>query len=256
MLDSLNGASGLLEGTETTDPPKHDYALAKRAGMGDESAFTTLYTRYRSRTLNVVSRIVEPADSEDVNQEVWIQVFRKIGSFKGDSAFTTWLHRLSVNTALMHLRKRTVKLEHVTDDEEFPVVVVPGTERPSRMRIVDKIAIDEAWEYLPAGYKQVLYYHDVLGYEHEEVAVIMGCSVGTSKSQLHKARLKMGRILRRKKLNAHDSNNVIEARWNARLGIELPAISIGEWRRGIEDAAEEEAETVEDDFDIGEEWSL
>lgn len=257
MRNGHNGASGPLEEMVTTDMPENDHALARRAGLGDEPAYTLLYQRYRSRTLNLVARIVEPADSEDVNQEVWIQVFRKVGSFLGDSAFTTWLHRLAVNTALMHLRKRTVRNERVTDDEEdFPEVVVPGTERPNRMQIVDHIAIEEAWEYLPEGYKQVLYYHDVLGYEHEQVAVILGCSEGTSKSQLHKARLKMRQLLRRKKPSAHTSGNAVEALWDHRLGIELPAIGISDWRRSIEDAAEEEADTVEDGFDIGEEWSI
>ena len=137
-------------------------------------------------------------EAEDLTQEVFIQLFRKIGSFRGDSAFTTWLHRMTVNQVLMHFRKRTVKYEKTTEEGETPDQMVTGTSDPNKMRIVDKIALDNASQQLPNGYKNVFVLHDVEGFEHEEVARILGCSVGTSKSQLHKARLKLRKLLKKK----------------------------------------------------------
>jgi RNA polymerase sigma-70 factor, ECF subfamily len=116
----------------------------------------------------------------------------------GDSAFTTRLHRMTVNQVLMHFRKRTVKYEKTTEEGETPEQMVTGTSNPNKMRIVDKIALDNAIQQLPNGYKNVFVLHDVEGFEHEEVARILGCSVGTSKSQLHKARLKLQKLLQKK----------------------------------------------------------
>ncbi|MCA1594584.1 MAG: RNA polymerase sigma factor, partial [Acidobacteria bacterium] len=126
-------------------------------------------------------------------------LFRKIGSFRGESAFTTWLHRLTVNQVLMHFRKRGVRMEQTTDDGETPVQIVRGTEDPNRMPVVDRIALEKAVEQLPPGYRSVFLLHDVEGHEHEEVARMLGCSVGTSKSQLHKARMKLRTLLRQQK---------------------------------------------------------
>ncbi len=139
-----------------------------------------------------------PTEAEDLTQDVFVQLFKKIGSFRGDSAFTTWLHRMTVNQVLMHFRKRNVRLEKTTEEGETPEQIVMGTGNPDRMPIVDKIALQDAVDQLPLGYRNVFLLHDVQGYEHEEVAKILGCSVGTSKSQLHKARLKMRKLLLRK----------------------------------------------------------
>ncbi|HEV2882008.1 MAG TPA: RNA polymerase sigma factor, partial [Pyrinomonadaceae bacterium] len=128
-----------------------------------------------------------------------IQLFRKIGSFRGESAFTTWLHRLTVNQVLMHFRKKGVRFEQTTDDGETPVQVVLGTQNPNQMPVVDKIALDRAVSQLPPGYRTVFLLHDVEGHEHEEIARMLGCSVGTSKSQLHKARMKLRGLLRQQK---------------------------------------------------------
>jgi RNA polymerase sigma-70 factor (ECF subfamily) len=136
------------------------------------------------------------SEAEDLAQEVFIQLFRKISSFRGESAFTTWLHRLTVNQVLMHFRKRSVKLEQTTEEGETPVQIVKGTENPNQMPVVDRIALDKAIEQLPPGYKMVFTLHDIEGHEHEEIARMLGCSVGTSKSQLHKARMKLRTLLR------------------------------------------------------------
>ena len=176
-----------------------DFALAQSATTGNMAAFEELYNRHHRRVYSLCLRMLQnTAEAEDLTQEVFIQLYRKIGSFRGDSAFTTWLHRMTVNQVLMHFRKRTVKFEKTTEEGETPVQIVLGTENQSRMPIVDKIALESAIAQLPNGYKNVFVLHDVEGYEHEEVARILGCSVGTSKSQLHKARLKMRKLLQKK----------------------------------------------------------
>jgi RNA polymerase sigma-70 factor, ECF subfamily len=177
----------------------NDFVLTQAAGKGDMLAFEEIYTRHHRRVYSICLRMLQNAhEAEDLTQEVFIQLYRKIGSFRGDSAFTTWLHRMTVNQVLMHFRKRTVKYEKTTEEGETPVQIVVGTENLGKMQIVDKISIDNAIAQLPAGYKNVFVLHDVEGYEHEEVAKILGCSVGTSKSQLHKARLKMRKLLNKK----------------------------------------------------------
>ena len=176
-----------------------DLMLAQSAAKGGMKAFEEIYNRHHRRVYSLCLRMLQnTAEAEDLTQEVFIQLYRKIGSFRGDSAFTTWLHRLTVNQVLMHFRKRTVKFEKTTEEGETPVQIVPGTENQGRMPIVDKIALENAIAQLPEGYKNVFVLHDVEGYEHEEVAKILGCSVGTSKSQLHKARLKMRKLLQKK----------------------------------------------------------
>ncbi len=176
-----------------------DFELTQAAAKGDMVAFEELYQRHHRRVYSICLRMLQNSyEAEDLTQDVFIQLYRKIGSFRGDSAFTTWLHRLTVNQVLMHFRKRTVKFEKTTEEGETPVQIVTGTENPYKMPIVDKIALENAILQLPEGYKNVFMLHDVEGFEHEEVARILGCSVGTSKSQLHKARLKLRKLLKKK----------------------------------------------------------
>ena len=174
-----------------------DYELARASAGGDMSAFEELYARHSRRVYSLCLRMTaNTAEAEDLAQEVFIQLYRKCGSFRGESQFTTWLHRLTVNQVLMHFRRRGVKLEQVTDEGEEVVKIEPGSENQSRMAVVDRIAIDKAVSQLPPGYRAVFVLHDVEGREHEEVARMLGCSVGTSKSQLHKARMKLRTLLR------------------------------------------------------------
>src|SRR5689334_11570869 len=176
-----------------------DFELTQAAAKGNMMAFEEIYQRHHRRVYSICLRMLQNAyEAEDLTQDVFIQLYRKIGSFRGDSAFTTWLHRMTVNQVLMHFRKRTVKFEKTTEEGETPTQIVSGTENPFKMPIVDKIALENAIDQLPAGYKNVFMLHDVEGFEHEEVAKILGCSVGTSKSQLHKARLKLQKLLRKK----------------------------------------------------------
>ncbi|MGH9947189.1 MAG: RNA polymerase sigma factor [Pyrinomonadaceae bacterium] len=176
-----------------------DFDLTQAAAKGDMAAFEEVYQRHHRRVYSICLRMLQNShEAEDLTQDVFIQLYRKIGSFRGDSAFTTWLHRMTVNQVLMHFRKRNVKYEKVTEEGETPDQIVSGTSDPEKMRIVDKIALEHAIEQLPSGYKNVFVLHDVEGFEHEEVARILGCSVGTSKSQLHKARLKLRKLLKKK----------------------------------------------------------
>ena len=173
-----------------------DFELCRLATAGNLAAFEIIYQRYHRRTYALCLRMTNSqTEAEDLTQEVFIQLFRKVGSFRGDSAFSTWLHRLTVNQVLMYFRRRSVKNEKVSDDGEMPEQMVHGSANPNRMQVVDRIAIKNAVAQLPNGYKSVFMLHDVQGYEHEEVARRLGISIGTSKSQLHKARLKLRMLL-------------------------------------------------------------
>jgi RNA polymerase sigma-70 factor, ECF subfamily len=194
LLARMNGH---VTAAESDNVQTSDYALAQQAASGDMEAFEALYERHNRRVYSLCLRMTQNAsEAEDLAQEVFIQLFRKIGSFRGESAFTTWLHRMTVNQVLMHFRKRSVKLEQTTEEGETPVQIVKGTENPNNMPVVDRIALDKAIEQLPPGYRTVFTLHDIEGHEHEEIARMLGCSVGTSKSQLHKARMKLRTLLR------------------------------------------------------------
>ncbi len=198
LLGNIESEFEVIEQTSDTANDS-DFTLTQAAGRGDMIAFEEIYSRHHRRVYSLCLRMLQNShEAEDLTQDVFIQLYRKIGSFRGDSAFTTWLHRMTVNQVLMHFRKRVVKFEKTTEEGETPVQIVPGTENTGKLQIVDKIAIDNAIAQLPDGYKNVFVLHDVQGYEHEEVAKILGCSVGTSKSQLHKARLKMRKLLQKK----------------------------------------------------------
>jgi RNA polymerase sigma-70 factor (ECF subfamily) len=177
-----------------------DLELCRKAAEGNLAAFEVIYQRYHRRTYSLTLRMTgSQTEAEDLTQEVFIQLFRKVGSFRGDSAFSTWLHRLTVNQVLMHFRKRSFKNEKTSEDGEMPEQTVVGTSDPGKMRVIDRIALKNAIAELPKGYKNVFVLHDVEGYEHEEVARLLGISVGTSKSQLHKARLKLRGLLIKQK---------------------------------------------------------
>lgn len=193
-------SNGFIKPKQTIDiKSAKDYELTKLSATGDMTAFEEIYNRHHRRVYSICLRMLQnTTEAEDLTQDVFIQLHRKIGSFRGDSAFTTWLHRLTVNQVLMHFRKRNVKFEKTTEEGETPIQIVGGTQNPRKMPVVDKIAIEDAIAQLPDGYRNVFVLHDVEGYEHEEVARILGCSVGTSKSQLHKARLKLRKLLQKK----------------------------------------------------------
>jgi RNA polymerase sigma-70 factor (ECF subfamily) len=197
QIKTFPACSSLPE--EAQPAPETDYHLAQRAARGDMEAFEHLYVKYNRRVYSLCLRMMQShAEAEDMAQEVFITLFAKLGGFRGEAAFATWLHRLTVNHVLMHFRKGRVRRERLTEDGETPVEIVEGTANPQRMALLDRIALNSAIAQLPPGYRLVFILHEVEGHEHHEIAEIMGCSIGTSKSQLHKARMKLRRILRAK----------------------------------------------------------
>lgn len=169
---------------------------AKLAANGDVEAFEKIYRRHHKRVYSLCFRMLKSgSEAEDLTQEVFLQLFRKLHTFRGESSFTTWLHRMTVNQVLMHFRKATVKTEKTTEDGTTPIRVVMGTENPRRMSLIDRIALNEAVDQLSPGYRMVFILHDLEGYEHEQIGKMLGCAVGTSKSQLHKARLRLRQLL-------------------------------------------------------------
>lgn len=176
---------------------------AKLAAVGDRDAFEKIYRRYHYRVYCLCLRMTRNvSQAEDLAQDVFIQLFRKINTFRGESSFATWLHRLTVNQVLMHFRKPTVKTEQRTEDGTTPVRIASGTENPGKMSVIDRISLREAIRQLPNGYRAVFILHDVEGYEHEQIGQMLGCAVGTSKSQLHKARMRL-RTLLSKRITSH-----------------------------------------------------
>ncbi len=174
--------------------------LVRRAQRGDEAAFSELYGLHKRRVYSLCLRMTNNVPlAEDLTQQAFLQLFRKIASFRGQSAFTTWLHRLVVNVVLMHLRKKGLNLVPLEDsnprDEDAPKRDY-GKEDTHLTGVIDRLGLREAIDNLPPGYRSVFILHDVEGYEHEEIARMTSCSVGNSKSQLHKARLKLRGLLK------------------------------------------------------------
>lgn len=181
-----------------TDPKQAKITEAEaieRAKQGDQEAFEILYNLHKRRVYSLCLRMVSnPAQAEDLAQEAFLQLFRKVGTFRGESAFSTWLHRMTVNVVLMHLRKKNlpaVSLEETIETDEETQRKELGTEDVKLTASIDRLQLQRAIERLPPGYKTVFVLHDVEGFEHNEIAEMVGCSIGNSKSQLHKARLKL-----------------------------------------------------------------
>jgi RNA polymerase sigma-70 factor (ECF subfamily) len=171
------------------------------AKLGDPDAFAKLYELHKRRVYTLCLRMLgNISAAEDMTQDAFLHLFRKIDSFRGESAFSTWLHRLTVNLVLMQLRKKglnLVSLEETVNptDEDTPKRDF-GSRDPVLAGSLDRVALERAVAELPPGYRMVFVLHDVEGYEHNEIATMLGCSVGNSKSQLHKARLKLRELLR------------------------------------------------------------
>jgi RNA polymerase sigma-70 factor, ECF subfamily len=172
-----------------------------RAKQGDAESFEALYLLHKRRVYSLCLRMTgNTAAAEDLTQEAFLQLYRKIGTFRGESAFSTWLHRLSVNVVLMQLRKKSlpeVSLEETLEpqQEDGPRKDI-GTRDTVLAGSIDRLNLQRAIESLPPGYRVIFVLHDVEGYEHNEIAEMMGCSIGNSKSQLHKARMKLRELLK------------------------------------------------------------
>jgi RNA polymerase sigma-70 factor, ECF subfamily len=187
------------EQRQAGDPIEAD--LIERAKLGDAQAFQALYDKHKRRVYSLCLRMTaNTAEAEDLTQEAFLQLYRKIATFRGESAFSTWLHRLSVNVVLMHLRKKSlpvVSLEETTQggEEDTPKKDF-GAEDLALAGSIDRLQLQRAVDDLPPGYRTIFVLHDVEGYEHNEIASIVGCSIGNSKSQLHKARMKLRDLLK------------------------------------------------------------
>ncbi|HTS56007.1 MAG TPA: sigma-70 family RNA polymerase sigma factor [Terriglobales bacterium] len=172
----------------------------ERAKQGDEEAFEVLYHLHKRRVYSLCLRMTaNTAAAEDLTQEAFLQLFRKIGTFRGESAFSTWLHRMAVNVVLMQLRKKglpLVSLEETMETEEESPRKEPGAEDVRLAGSLNRLQLEQAIDDLPPGYRMVFLLHDVEGYEHNEIAEMVGCSIGNSKSQLHKARMKLRELLK------------------------------------------------------------
>jgi len=181
--------------------PMTEADAIRLAQAGDAAAFEFLYQLHGRRVYALCLRMVNnPSDAEDLMQEAFLQLFRKIGTFRGESAFSTWLHRMTVNVVLMRLRKKSLpvaSLEETTEPDEETGGPRKDIGAPD-LRLsgaVDRVNLERSVDKLPPGYRTVFVLHDVQGYEHNEIADIMGCSVGNSKSQLHKARTRLRLLL-------------------------------------------------------------
>ncbi len=201
-------ATCVISATETnpipaakdTTPVESERSLVQRAQRGDEQAFASLFQGHKKRVYSVCLLMTKDvAEAEDLTQEAFMQVFRSVGSFRGDSAFSTWLYRIAVNTVLMKLRRRKapalVSLDEPVSAESPSLRRDVGRADLNLSGAVDRIALRRAMQELPEGCRQIFALHEVQGYQHHEIAKMLDCSVGNSKSQLHKAKMKMRDLL-------------------------------------------------------------
>ena len=197
---SATAAANVIPASDKISPAESEGTLVQRAQRGDEAAFATLFQTHKKRVYSVCLLMTKDiAEAEDLTQEAFLQVFRSVGSFRGDSAFSTWLYRVAVNTVLMKLRRRKapplVSLDEPVSAESPSLRRDVGKADPRLSGAVDRIALRRAMQELPEGCRQIFALHEVEGYQHHEIAKMLDCSVGNSKSQLHKAKMKMRDLL-------------------------------------------------------------
>jgi RNA polymerase sigma-70 factor, ECF subfamily len=171
----------------------------KRAQQGDAEAFAALFHAHKPRIYSVCLHMTNnTAQAEDLTQDAFLQVFRKLNTFKGNSALSTWLYRITVNTVLMHFRKKVLKQVSLDQPSSYDTKMVQrdyGSRDGRLSGLVDRITLTRAIKDLPDGYRTIFLLHEVDGYEHQEIAKILNCCVGNSKSQLYKAKLRIREFL-------------------------------------------------------------
>ena len=173
-----------------------DEALARLAANGNAAAFNEIYSRHQSFVYSIALRMTgNPADAEDLTQESFVSVLRRVGSFRAEASFTTWLYRLVTNQVKMHFRYRSSRPEMQPSVGE---TAEAWHRNDPREQLIDRLAIEEAMLRLAPGYRSAFIRHDVEGYKHDEAARLSGHTVGTSKSQLHKARASLRTMLSRR----------------------------------------------------------
>lgn len=171
-----------------------DADLVARMKAGDLAAFEDVYRQHGRRLYALGLRMLgEAADAEDALQDVFLQAFRKLGSFRGESALGTWMYRLAMNVYLDRLRSRGARDDRATEPLD---ATGAAAARDARLELtVTRLDLERALERLPSGYRAAFVLHDVEGFEHREVGAILGISEGTSKSQVHKARMRLRQLL-------------------------------------------------------------
>jgi len=205
----------LVAGASSVSKPSapHDGVMAlqneqadilAKAQAGDHQAFAQLYSLHKRRIYSLCLRMVgSVSEAEDLTQEAFLQFHRKIATFRGESALSTWLHRLAINVVLMHLRKKGLQVTSLDEAMEPASDQRPGRTfgAPDLMLAgtIDRLVLQRAIDELPAGYRLIFVLHEIEGYEHNEIATLLNCSIGNSKSQLHKARLKLCDALRKQR---------------------------------------------------------
>jgi len=190
-----------------------DEALARLAANGNAAAFDEIYSRHRSFVYNLALRMTgNAADAEDLTQESFVSVLRRVGSFRGEALFTTWLYRIVINQVKMHFRYRSSRPEIQMSDREIPELwlAMARSTNPGD-GLIDGLAIEEAMLMLPPGYRRAFILHDIEGYKHGEAARLSGHAVGTSKSQLHKARGSLRAVLSKRSARASNVNSISES---------------------------------------------
>ncbi len=175
--------------------------ILARAQAGDHQAFAQLYSIHKRHVYSLCLRMVGSiAEAEDLTQEAFLQFHRKIETFRGESALSTWLHRLAINVVLMHLRRKSLQVSSLDELMEPAQDQRPGRSFGAPDLVlsgaIDRLALQRAINDLPAGYRLIFVLHDIEGFEHNEIASLLDCSIGNSKSQLHKARLRLRESMR------------------------------------------------------------
>jgi RNA polymerase sigma-70 factor (ECF subfamily) len=185
-----------VRGAATPSSPAADLELAQRCGRGDPDAFEQLYRAHAGRLYTLIVRMVASAETaEDLLQEVFLTAYRKVSHFRGDSSLGTWLYRMAVNHCLDYLRGRQNKMARTTDSLDQDGMAEPAAAAPLASSAVNRLDLERAIARLPDGCRTAFVLHDVEGFEHHEIATLLGISEGTSKSQVHKARMKLRGIL-------------------------------------------------------------
>jgi RNA polymerase sigma-70 factor (ECF subfamily) len=196
----------------------------QRARNGDREVFEYLYRSHSRRVYAVCLRMVgNTTEAEDLTQETFLLLLRKIHTFRGESAFSTWLHRLAVNLVLMRLRKKSPPMVSIEatpepDDQTVSPSIDIGAPDLLLEGSLDRINLARCIAQLPAGYRTVFVLHDIQGYEHNEIAEILGRSVGDSKSQLHKARMRLREQLQELQRDKARDERLTAAKMRSRSG--------------------------------------
>ena len=175
-----------------------DLELVGRIRSGDASAFEAVYRQHATRLYNLASRMMGAhGEADDLLQDIFLLAYRKLGSFRGESSLGTWLYRLAMNQLLDYVRSRAARSSQLTDGLDDATVLADASGHRLADRAIERIDLERALAELPDGCRAAFLLHDVEGLEHKEVSDVLGIAEGTSKSQVHKARLRLRGLLRR-----------------------------------------------------------